>query len=119
MTQASDMDVSSLRQELELHYQEHLLSFWEKLTDDEKDLLYQDLRSIDFQKVTKIFHQSTPSTGQVFDDSLLEPLPDDVHESVSRSDASTLQRYREQGIKENTVSIFLLYVTHHLFLYCR
>lgn len=99
MQTTGEMDVSSLRHELEAHQQEHLLDFWDDLTDDEKAHLYRDLRSISFSKVTRIFQQSvSPSADPVFDDSILEPLPHDVHESVSRCDAQTLRSYREEGI---------------------
>lgn len=92
------MDVLALRRELAACSQEHLLAFWDELTDDEKDQLYRDLRSVDFPKVYKVFQQSIcPSADQVFEDILLQPLPDEVHESVARSDAVTLKSYREEG----------------------
>lgn len=103
--QSHEMDVSSLRHQLAAHQQEHLLAFWDDLTDDEKGQLYRDLRSISFSRVSKIFQQSvSPSSDRVFDDSILEPLPDDVHESVSRSDPQTLRSYREQGIVDASTS---------------
>ena len=92
------MDDSSLRRHLTAFGQEHLLSFWHELTDDEKQQLTADLYTIDLDNVNQIFRQSTsPSADQVFDDALLEPLPSDVHESVSGCDADTLQAYRQEG----------------------
>lgn len=92
------MDVESLRRELEAYDQQQLLAFWDDLTDDEKKQLYDDIRSIDLARVTKIFKQSvSPSTDQTIDDDLLQPLPDDVHEGVSRCDPSLLLTYREKG----------------------
>lgn len=107
--QSNEMDVTSLRLELAAHQQEHLLAFWDDLTDDEKGQLYCDLRSISLPIVSKIFRQSvSPSSDRIFDDGSLEPLPDHVHESVSRSDPETLSSYREEGMAANHFKFSML-----------
>lgn len=105
------MDLQSLKSELEEAGQQHLLQFWDSLTDDQKEVLYRDLKSIRFQEVTRIFEESTrPQDNGGLDDSLLEPLPADVHESVLRSSEATLGEYREEGrLIECCVLPFLLY----------
>lgn len=92
------MDLPSLTEELERFGQQHLLKFWDTLTDDQKQQLYKDLRSINFAEVTRIFQQSTQPAGDgEIDDALLEPLPDEVHESVTTSSEDLLRDYREEG----------------------
>ena len=74
------MDLQSLKEELDRFGQQHLLQFWDTLTDDQKQLLYKDLRSIDYAEVTRVFRQSTtaqPNDDGAIDDALLEPLPDE------------------------------------------
>lgn len=101
------MDLHSLKEELEAYGQSHLLQFWDALTDDQKQKLYKDLKSIDFAEVTKIFAQSAhpqENDGVAIDQDLLEPLPEDVHESVTRSSEEVLRDYRQEG--KDTFLIF-------------
>ena len=90
-----DLD-RELREDLATYGQEHLIQFWGTLTDDQKECLYKDLKSIDFEEVTRIFKKSEVNDGAL-EESLLEPLPDDVHESVTRSTPEVLRSYREEG----------------------
>ena len=91
------MDLLGLRDKLRQHHQEHLLSFWDELTDEQKILLYKDLSSIHFEEVSQVFRESVLSPDVVLKESLLEPLPKEVHESVVRSSDSTLTDYRNEG----------------------
>lgn len=92
------MDISTLIQELEAHGQGHLLQHWETLTDDEKKQLYQDLKSIDFAKVCRIFDQNARSNDSSLDVKSLEPLPDEVLEGVTKCTPEQLNLYRETGL---------------------
>ena len=95
------MDFQSLKEELDRFGQQHLLEFWDVLTDDQKQRLYKDLRSIDYADVTRVFRQSTTvdpeGDDSAIDDSLLEPLPDEVLGGVSTSGEDLLRDYREEG----------------------
>lgn len=91
------MDLTSLRKTLATYGQQHLLDFWDQLSDDQKQHLYQDLTSIDFEEVSQIFKQSVLSPDVVFDDSLLEPLPQEVRESDVHLDPETRRKYRNEG----------------------
>lgn len=104
------MDVESLREELTKFNQEHLLQFWESLTEEQQIYLYKDLTSIDFQEVTRIFAQSRIPDEEL-DESLLEPLPADVHESFTKSSEAILRSYREEGLRQiaqGKVAVLLL-----------
>lgn len=94
-------DLAGLRDKLVQHQQQHLLSFWDDLTDDEKHLLYKDLSAIDFNEISRIWKEagvgdkSSPKTEESLPN--LDPLPKEVHESVVRSSSETLKSYRREG----------------------
>lgn len=90
------MDLDGLREDLVNYGQGHLIQFWESLTDDQKECLFKDIKSIDFEEVIRIFNKSQEK-DEALEESLLEPLPDDVHESVTRSSPEVLRSYREEG----------------------
>ena len=104
------MDVQSLREELIKFKQEHLLQFWESLSEDQQICLYKDLTSIDFEEVTNIFSESQIPDDEL-DESLLEPLPKEVHETVTTSSPAVLRNYREEGLRQiaqGKVAVLLL-----------
>lgn len=107
------MDIASLRAELKKYGQEHLLKFWPQLSTDEKDQLYNDVSSIDFNEVTSMFKkcmQLQNVDSEKLDD-LLQPIPSESHGSVSRSSPETLKSYREEGLRQvsqNKVAVLLL-----------
>ncbi|XP_074596642.1 UDP-N-acetylglucosamine pyrophosphorylase mmy [Brevipalpus obovatus] len=94
-------DVDKLRQQLKSYNQEHLLQFWNLLTDDQKVTLYNDLKTIDFDEVCSTFQESAYSTkeGSINDD-LLEPLSGAIHSGVKLCSEDQLEAYRTTGLKE-------------------
>jgi UDP-N-acetylglucosamine/UDP-N-acetylgalactosamine diphosphorylase len=107
-------DLNSLRNQLNEHKQQHLLQFWDQLNKEQQELLYNDLKSINYEKVCKAFQESNPSgdlsANQKIDD-LLQPLTSDVHESITRTSNEKLKIYREKGlcqISEGRVAALLL-----------
>jgi len=93
------MDVDGLRSRLEAAGQSHLLQYWEKLTDSEKQTLYNDLNRIDFVEVNEYFKAAEASLKAVSEkiDDHLEPLSADVCGSVSRTDPATITKYSKRG----------------------
>ncbi|RWS29385.1 UDP-N-acetylhexosamine pyrophosphorylase-like isoform X2 [Leptotrombidium deliense] len=109
------MDYEQLHAYLKQYKQEHLLSFWHQLNDEQRASLYEDLQSIDFDSVTRIFEQCmNPEFGGnscAIDDHLLEPLTDDIHEGVTKTTAEQLKSYKQLGLKaisEGRVAALLL-----------
>lgn len=108
------MDVENLRQELHRFDQDHLLQFWDQLNNEQKTHLYNDLKSIDFAYVTKIFKECVGTGGG--DDSgklddLLQPIPSDLYGSVSRTSPEKLRSYRNEGLRQianGKVAVLLL-----------
>ena len=64
------MDVVKLKNTLNQYGQEHLLEHWDGLSEDEKQDLYQDLNSIDYEEMTSIFKRAT--TPGIIISSLME-----------------------------------------------
>lgn len=104
------MDVQSLKETLSRYNQSHLLQYWESLSESEQEYLYKDVTSIDLGKVSSIFAKSQEPDEEL-DESLLEPLPSDVFESVTTSSEARLRVYRETGLKaisDGKVGVLLL-----------
>ena len=93
------MDLESLKKRLTETGQEHLLRYWETLTDEEKKLLYNDLDSIDFESVNKYFkaceEQMKNASAKV--DDQIQPLPMQTLGSFVRTEPNMLQKYQEEG----------------------
>ena len=105
--------MNSLRMTLAKFGQEHLLDFWEELSDEEKQLLYSDIASLDLQDLTDVFNRSMESSknsGTKKDDRL-EPFPEDKIAAVARSKPDQLDEWRSVGLKlisEGKVAVLLL-----------
>lgn len=51
---ALKMDISALKSKLEHYGQEHLLSFWDQLSEADQVTLVEDLESIDFAEMNHV-----------------------------------------------------------------
>lgn len=93
------MDVDALRQRLDTARQGHLLQFWETLNDSEKQSLYNELSHLNFEEINRYFEVSMDSLKHAADkiDDLLEPLPQDVCGSVTRTDEAKQIEYNNAG----------------------
>lgn len=92
------LDVESLALKLKKYNQEHLLQFWDVISDEQRLSLFTDLKSIDFDDVCSTFHETVhkKSEGEINDD-LLEPLCGNVHSGIKQSSLEQLEEYRERG----------------------
>lgn len=93
------MDLEGLRAELQAAHQEHLLQFWEKLSDDEKQTLYDDLKTINFPQVNTYFNRCIGDLKNIGEkvDSYMQPIPKQATGSVVRTDSEKLHQYEEEG----------------------
>lgn len=92
-------DVEDLRKQLAVHGQDHLLKFWSRLTIDQKSQLVADIQAVDFGDLNTAFRETTANrenNNQKLDQ-FLEPIPEELHEGVSRCTPAQLQAYREAG----------------------
>ncbi|XP_064602174.1 UDP-N-acetylhexosamine pyrophosphorylase-like isoform X2 [Liolophura sinensis] len=96
------MDISSLKSQLSEHGQEHVLKFWDSLTEAQKQTLYKELSSINVAQVGEYFKnaQATLQAASEKIDDLLEPVPKELCGSVTRTSVDTLQKYETEGLKQ-------------------
>lgn len=105
--------MEALRSKLEKYGQEHLLHFWNGLTNDQQQMLINDILSIDFDDVISSYNETcrlTNNNGEKLDD-LLQPIPAENHGSVSSTPVNKLQEYRMEGLNQisnNRIAVLLL-----------
>ena len=90
----------AIRSQFEAAGQGHLFKFWPKLSSSEQDALASQLKSIDVDRVNKIYAKAVQSekegTSAASND--IEPLPEDAFETVVGA-AEKEAEWRDLGIK--------------------
>ena len=82
--------------------QEHLLKFWDELTDTERKQLERDIAELNLNELKLYFDRATTSLSQngiKLDDSL-QPIPESKIISITRSSEEVLNDYRDEGLKQ-------------------
>jgi UDP-N-acetylglucosamine/UDP-N-acetylgalactosamine diphosphorylase len=102
---SGNIDLASLTERLTAHNQQHLIKFWDQLSDSERTQLYEELNSLDFGYIAHCFKHCQEELLQASTaiDDKLQPLPESVVGSYVRTDADTLRRYEDIG---NIISLF-------------
>ncbi|KAJ8299261.1 hypothetical protein KUTeg_023321 [Tegillarca granosa] len=107
------MNIESLKSRLASNGQEHLLNYWDDLSNEEKEQFYKELNSLDYEEINRDFKtamQTLQSASEKIDD-LLQPLPAEVCGSISTCDKNTLKNYQTQGLEQignSKVAVLLL-----------
>ena len=92
------MDIEGLRSQLKEHKQEHLLQFWDRISEEQKKQLYNDLKSLDFAEINEFFTAASSQLGSMGKvDDKLEPVPTELCGSITRSDKNQLAQYEAEG----------------------
>ena len=93
--------------------QEHVFTFWDKLSDGERGSLLDQLESIDIDRVNDIYTTAVRADEEAkhskSDD--IEPLPEDAFESIIGGDEHQLGEYRSLGLRaiaEGQVAVLLM-----------
>ncbi|XP_069956593.1 UDP-N-acetylhexosamine pyrophosphorylase isoform X6 [Cherax quadricarinatus] len=96
------MDLAHLRQRLAAHGQEHLLQFWDVLTEADKRVLYNDLSELDYDEVCGFYKRTVASLNeeQTKLDERMQPIPAEMHGSVTRTPLEKIKDYEEAGLRE-------------------
>lgn len=95
-------DYAELHQRLTQVGQEHLLKFWDELSETERSQLKSDIAELNLNELKLYFDRATTSltqNGLKLDDRL-QPIPESKVVSISRSTEETLNAYREEGLKQ-------------------
>ena len=101
------MDI--LKQKLTSVGQDHLLAFYDDLSQVQQSQLVEELQRIDWQDLTKVFREevlpqldtsgSSLKPASKIDDNLLEVLPDSCLAGTTRCSAEQLDHYEQIGLK--------------------
>ena len=93
-------DIRCLQETLAFHGQEHLLNFWDELSDEQKNDLFKDLKSIDFPSYLRSYKRCMSQKDKPANkEDVLEPLPSEAFESVFSSE-ETNSKWTQLGLKE-------------------
>lgn len=103
------MDVEGLKSRLAEANQEHLMKYWDQLSDSEKSQLYNELNHLDFKEINGFFKSSMEDLASASEklDDLLEPLPKEVCGRVVNTQQEDLLQYDVDGmymISENFIT---------------
>ena len=104
--------------------QTHLLAYWPELNDEQRKRLLQDIKEVDFDRVKRAYdgikHELLTETNNNCDtknetlppiDDTMEPIPDQMVESICEVGKEQIEHYRLQGLKaisQGSVCVLLL-----------
>ena len=95
--------MESLRTKLVEYGQEHLLKFWDQLSDKEKDYLYQDISKLDLMEVTSYFQKAMYASSCMLKNTLddkVSPIPKESIASIKSTNKKQLKAYEKLGLQE-------------------
>ncbi|XP_046477158.1 UDP-N-acetylhexosamine pyrophosphorylase [Neodiprion pinetum] len=95
-------DVEKLLYKLREFNQDHLLQFWDEISDDQKLLLIRDIEEQNLKEISSYFKSAVASLSndQVKLDAKLRPIPSEVSASLQNSTFAETQKYHDLGLRE-------------------
>ncbi|CAG8459787.1 8933_t:CDS:2 [Acaulospora morrowiae] len=102
-------EVESLKERYIAAGQGHLFTYYDELEPEQQASLFNQLDKLDIGRVNNIFKKSVNAPTTKFQN--LEPLPDDVFDSVLDNDDAKVQDWRNKGlnvIAQNKVAVILM-----------
>lgn len=106
-------EIENLKNDLTKYNQQHLLLFWDKLSDAEKCELCRDIRLINVEEVCSYFESAVKTLEecqQKLDDTM-KPIPTEASGSVIKGTKEELEAYRNEGLRlvsEGKVAVLLM-----------
>lgn len=91
--------------------QEHLLNFWDRLTESDRNNLANDIYSTNFGELNECFKKVNHETSARKIDSLMQPIPDELKGSFKNTSKEQLRAYEKEGLKvisSDQVAVLLL-----------
>lgn len=81
--------------------QEHLIKFWDDLSEDEQQILSNEIAAVDFDEITSHFKKvkSLRKEAEVEIDSAMKPVPKNLKGSFADSSPEQLEAYNIEGLK--------------------
>ena len=96
----------SSKEILKKYNQEHLLNFYDELTEDEKKILISQINSTDFNKVNNYYNESVTATNISSD--RISPIPYIAKDKLSSEEISNYTKIGEDSIKNGELAIITL-----------
>lgn len=103
-----------LRKKLAEYGQDHLLKFWDELTDEDRNQLENEIEELDLREVTAVFKKAVESSRHIANNKLddkVRPIDEEKIASIKTSTKEELKMYEELGLKEVTegrIAVLLL-----------
>lgn len=87
----------NLKTKLTKYGQVHLLSFWDDLSEEEREILISDINELNLEEIQTFFKRATDSLEEesLKLDDRLKAVP--VSLSINRTDKEQLKLYEEEG----------------------
>ncbi|XP_012134840.1 UDP-N-acetylglucosamine pyrophosphorylase mmy [Megachile rotundata] len=95
--------MESLRTKLAEYGQEHLLKFWDQLSEKERNELHQDLSKLNLVEVTSYLQKATYASSCMLKNTLddkVSPIPKESIGSVKTASKKQLEAYEKLGLQE-------------------
>ncbi|CAG8536333.1 23020_t:CDS:2 [Racocetra persica] len=104
-------ELESLKAKYAAAGQDHLFTFYEDLKPEEQTILFNQLYKLDIERVNQIFKKATSGNTSDVKKQNLEPLPDDVFDSVLDASEDKINDWEKLGfnaIAQNKVCVILM-----------
>lgn len=113
MSQVPQMIKSDLLDYLSKYNQQHLVSFWDELNENEKKSFYNELISLNYEEINNFFQrvQNERNEQATIFDSQMQPVPNELKGSVLKSNNEQLKAYERLGLEaiaNNEVAVMVL-----------
>lgn len=95
--------IENIKEKLVRYGQEHLIKYWDELTDQQRNNLVDDINEINLEEVQSFFKRATSSleeSAKKLDDRM-EPIPESTFMSTSRTNEEKLKVYENEGKRAN------------------
>lgn len=94
------MSQESLINSLKPYGQEHLVRFWDDLSENEKTHLQNEIQQTDFEEITRHFRKVKDNIKEVAQeiDSAMNPVPKDLKGSLANATPQQLDNYNTEGL---------------------
>lgn len=95
--------MESLRTKLAENGQEHLLKFWDELSEKDRSELHQDISKLNLEEVTSYLQKATYASSCMLKNTLddkVSPIPKGSIGSVKTTSKKQLEEYEKLGLQE-------------------
>ncbi|KAI8628977.1 nucleotide-diphospho-sugar transferase [Xylariaceae sp. FL1651] len=109
-SQFTAANVAALRAKFESAEQGHVFTFYDTLSDSEKEVLFNQLQKIDPARINKLWHDAKNPAPEP-ENTVVEPLPESATASILDSKPEDLQKWYNLGldlIGKGEVAVILL-----------